>query len=146
MSLLVATTLLVSWRWLPTFELDQIERELVSPPHREHAPERTTLAPPPAPRTQTITLADEVIVRALDRGRAAFLGCYKRAAAADPLLDAVKVRLRLEIDPQGLVVAVTHDAPSDKLGNCLVAVSRGLRFAAPETPAIAEFPLLFRPE
>jgi hypothetical protein len=99
--------------------------------------------PPPVRKAQ---LPDEIVLRALDRGRAAFIGCWKRALAAEPTLDATKVTVRVEVDAVGLVVGVTHDAPSAKLGNCLTSVTRGLPFAATGTPSVAEFPLFFKPE
>jgi hypothetical protein len=97
-----------------------------------------------------VTLPDEVIVRALDQSRSAFIGCWRRALKVDPMLDPVKVKLHVEIDATGGVVAVTHEAlngtVTGKLGNCLSAVARGLKFSATFDLAVAEFPLFFRPE
>jgi hypothetical protein len=135
----------IPWQWLPSFELGPLERETAPRPREEHAPERTTLTPPATP-ARDAQLADDVVVRALDTGRSAFVGCWKRALKADPMLDATKVKVRVEVDETGAVVNVTHDATNEKLGNCLTAVSRGLRFAAPENHAVAEFPLFFQPE
>jgi len=134
----------IPWRWLPSFDLAPIT---TPPPRTEHAPERIPVTPPaPAPAARPITLPDEAILRALDPGKTAFLRCWKRALDADPLLDATKVRLHLELDASGAVTAVTHDAPSVKLGNCLAGVVRSLAFAAPGVPAVADVPLFFQPE
>ena len=135
----------IPWQWLPSFDIGPLERQTARPaPREEHAPPRTTMQPPPTP-AQLAQLPDDVVVRTIDRGRAAFMGCWKRALAADPLLDATKIKLRVEVDIIG-TVQVTHDSPNAKLGNCLVAVTRGLAFPAPPAPAYAEIPLLFQPE
>jgi len=137
----------IPWQWLPAFDIGPLERQTAKPPVREeHAPERTTMEPAPPKPAQLVQLADDVVVRALDRGRAAFIGCWKRALAADPLLDTTKIKLRVEVDPVGTVVAVTHDTTNQKLGNCLSAVTRGLPFAAAGSAAVAEFPLIFDPQ
>lgn len=136
----------IPWQWLPAFDIGPLERQTAKPPVREERVlERTTIERAPRP-AQLAQLADDVVVRALDRGRAAFIGCWKRALKVDPLLDATKIKLRVELDPAGVVVNVTHDATNEKLGNCLVAVTRGLGFEAPSTAAVAEFPLFFQPE
>ena len=136
----------IAWQWLPSFDIGPLERQAKKPPAAtEHAPERVAMTPPPAP-ARIAQLTDEVVIRALDSGRAAFVGCWKRALAADPLLDATKVRVKVEVDAEGKVLAVTHDTGNAKLGNCLALVARGLPFAASGTPAVAEFPLFFKPD
>lgn len=138
----------VAWRWLPSFDIGPLERHARPPAPSgpvEHAPTRTTMTPPTQP-VRMARVPDEVVLRALDGGRAAFVRCWKRALDADPTLDATKVTVRVELDAMGVVTAVTHDAPSAKLGNCLALVSRALGFAATGTPAVAEFPLFFQPE
>lgn len=147
----VVTLVSIAWQWLPSFDIGPLERHAKPPAPDvpvEHAPTRTTLAPPAQPTqpARMTQLPDEVVLRALDVGRAAFVRCWKRALDADPMLDATKVTVRLELDPMGAVLAVTHDAPNPKLGNCLALVSRGLVFAASGSPAVAEFPLFFKPE
>jgi hypothetical protein len=124
----------IPWQWLPAFDLGSF-RHL-------HAPPPTTAAPP----ARLAQLTDDVVVRALDRGRTAFVGCWKRARNVDPLLDATKIKLRVEIDAAGTVVNVTHDAPTERLGNCLTAVARGMVFGVPDAAAFAEFPLFFQPD
>jgi len=133
----------LSWQWLPN--LEPLTEVLPDAPREEQVPERVTLAPPPAAPARPITLPDAVILRALDTGRSAFMRCWTRALAADPLLGPMKIRLQLEIDPGGAVVTATHDASSEALGRCLTMVARGLVFAAPGAPAIAEVPLFFQP-
>ena len=137
----------IPWQWLPAFDIGPLERQTARPAAREERTlERTTMEPPVQKPAQLARLRDDIVVRALDRGRAAFIGCWRRALKADPLLDATKIKLRVELDPVGIVVNVTHDTTNEKLGNCLVAVARGLPFEAPSTAAFAEFPLLFQPQ
>src|SRR5262245_39344747 len=68
------------------------------PKTEEDAPRRQTLGTPkPAP--PPLTLPDEVVVRVMDTGRAAFQHCFKHAD-----LDAgvnYKVRLHVELDAAG---------------------------------------------
>jgi hypothetical protein len=137
----------IAWRWLPSFDIGPLERQVPPPVREERAPERVTMAEPEAPRPARLAqLADESVVRALDGGRAALVRCWKRALDADPMLDATKVTVRVELDAVGGVVAVTHDTENAKLGNCLTLVSRGLVFEATGSPAVAQFPLFFKPD
>jgi hypothetical protein len=150
MSAAVWAALLVSipWRWLPSFEVGPIARDVTPAPpsHAEHSPERIPLTPPPAAPHRTITLPDEVVVRAIDNSRSAFLACWRRALKNDPMLDATKVTIHLDVNPVGTVVGVTHDATNEKLGTCLTMVARGLSFSSPMDNATADFPLFFQPE
>jgi hypothetical protein len=145
----VAFLVTIPWRWLPSFEVGPLERETekAAAPIEKHerAPERTTLTPTPAP-ARVAVIPDEVVLRTLESGRSAFLGCWKRALKADPMLDAMKIKLRVEIDEFGQVLSVTHDSTSEKLGNCLSGVARSLSYALPPARAVAEFPLFFQPE
>ncbi len=139
----------IAWRWLPSFDIGPLERQTRPPVsvRNERAPKRVTMAEPEAPRPARLAqAADEVVVRALNGGRAALVRCWKRALDADPLLDATKVTVRVEVDAAGGVRAVTHDAANAKLGNCLALVSRGLAFEATGSPAVAQFPLFFKPD
>ena len=136
----------IAWRWLPSFEIGPLERQIAPIEKQERLPERISMTPPaPAPQRMA-RVPEEIVLRALDTGRAGFVGCWKRALAADPMLDATKVKVRVELDAVGTVLAVTHDATNAKLGNCLTMVARSLRFTAPMDPAVAEFPLFFRPD
>jgi hypothetical protein len=135
----------IAWRWLPSFDIAPVEREARPPVREERTLERTTLEPPPQP-ARLAQLGDESVVRALDGGRAALVRCWKRALDADPMLDATKVTVRVELDAVGVVVNVTHDTANAKLGNCLALVARGLVFEATGAPAVAQFPLFFKPD
>jgi hypothetical protein len=142
----------VPWRWIPALDLPPPPRAPAPPiahapsPPTEHAPTRVPVAPPRPTTPRLVTIADEVVVRALDPGRAAFLGCWARARKAEPLFDPVKIKLHVEIDETGRVVSVTHDAALPKLGACLVFVAKSLVFAPPGQPAAADIPLFFRPD
>lgn len=134
------------WQWLPN--LETLTSFVPPVPHQEQAPERVTLGRTPAMAAspaRPITLPDAVVLRALEPGRAAFLRCWTRTVSADPLIGPTKIRLQLEIDPSGAVVRASHDAPNEALGRCLTMVARGLAFAAPGAPALAEIPLFFQP-
>jgi hypothetical protein len=133
---------------MPSFEVGPLERQTRPPAQQENAPERVAHAPPPAPAEPAplVTMSDESVIRALDTGRAAFQSCWRRAMQADPMLDVTKVKVRVELDAVANVQNVTTDAPSPKLGNCLMMVARGLSFSAVGQPAVAEFPLFFQPE
>ena len=144
MSWVTVAIVSIAWQWLPAFDIGPLQRQTRKPAREEHAPER--VAPPPPAPARVAQLADDVVIRALDTGRAAFVRCWKRALDADPMLDATKVRVRVELDAAGAVLAVTHDAPNDKLGHCLAMVARGLPFVASGAPAVAEFPLFFKPD
>lgn len=116
--------------------------DATTPKREDVVPPR--LPPPTRPSpTNPIRLPDEVVTRALDTGRPAFLRCFARAQREDPTLTSVKVVLHIEIDPKGTITAVRTDAPAAKFGSCLGAVARGLRFAAPGRDAVVEAPLLF---
>lgn len=151
MSALVAMLVTISWRWLPAIDITPVERAQPAPKpiaaigKQELTPARLTLTPPPV-KQQSFELPEEALLRSIEKSRAAFAGCWKRALAADPLLEATKVKVRIELDEIGQVVAVSNDATSAKLGNCLTLVARSLQFSAPMKRAVAEFPLFFRPE
>ena len=146
----IALLVTIPWRWLPAFEVGPLERETEKAlPHsdkREDKPfERTTMPSEPSqPRADA--LPDEVVLRTLETGRAAFLGCWKRALKVNPMLEATKIKLRVELDIMGQVLNVTADTDNTKLGNCLSGVARSLKYAPPPAKAVAEFPLFFQPE
>lgn len=105
---------------------------------------RIASVPPPAPPAPAITLPDEVVVKAMDVGRQAFLRCWERAQRGDPPPAAGKVRLHLEIDERGRVTAASSDSDAPALSSCLAMVARRLPFPAPGGPAVVEVPLVFR--
>ena len=147
MSWVHVTLVSIAWRWLPSFDIAPFERQAEPAVREERSLERTTMEPDLAPKPARLAqLGDAAVVRALDGGRAALVRCWKRALDADPMLDATKVTVRVELDPVGVVVNVTHDTTNAKLGNCLTLVSRGLLFEATGEPAVAQFPLFFTPD
>lgn len=101
---------------------------------------------PPPPRT--ITLPEEVVVKAMAAGHQTFLRCWARAQRADPALGAapgaMKIGLHLEIDERGKVTAARSDSDSEALARCLAMVARTLPFPAPGKPAVVDVPLMFR--
>jgi hypothetical protein len=115
-------------------------------PKAEEPTERIALVPAAAPRAQspTLALADEVVVKAVASGHHAFLSCWTHARrSAEPPLEA-KVRLHLEVDPEGQVTTATSNSDSPVLERCLAVVARGLRFPAPGQTATVDVPLLFQ--
>jgi hypothetical protein len=105
---------------------------------------RVSSAPPRPPSLRTITLPEEVVVKAMAAGQQTFLRCWARAQRNDPALIAGKVRLRLEVDERGKVTAVQSDTESVALARCLAVVARTLPFPAPGKPAVVDLPLMFR--
>jgi hypothetical protein len=108
----------------------------------------STSPQPPPPAVRTITLPEEVVVKAMAAGQPTFLRCWARAQRADPALGAtpgaIKVRLHVELDERGKVTAVQSDSGSDALARCLAVVARTLPFPAPGKPAVVDLPLMFR--
>jgi hypothetical protein len=112
----------------------------------EEPTDRIALVPAGSPRAQspTLALADEVVVKAVASWHQAFLSCWTHARrSAEPPLEA-KVRLHLEVDPEGQVTTATSDSDSPVLERCLAVVARGLRFPAPGQTATVDVPLLFQ--
>jgi hypothetical protein len=114
-------------------------------PKQEAPPDRVASPPPRTPPpVRTITLADEVVVKAMAVGQTAFLRCWARAQRADPTLISTKVRLHLEIDEAGKVTATRSDTDSPALASCLAVVARQLPFPAPGQAAVVDLPLMFQ--
>jgi len=110
---------------------------------KQEAPSgRVSSAPPRVPPVRTITLPDEVVVKALAAGQPAFLRCWARAQRADGL-SATKVHLHIELDASGKVTATQSDSESPALSTCLTVVARRLAFPAPGRAAIVDLPLMF---
>ncbi len=100
---------------------------------------------PPAPRRAALaTLPDEVVVKAIDAGRHAFLRCWVRAQRTEAKPIASKVQLHLELDEQGAVTAVECNADSVALTRCLSLVARRLPFPAPGRAVSVDLPLMFQ--
>jgi len=107
-------------------------------------PGRVSSAPPHTPTVRSVTLPEEVVVKAMAAGQPTFLRCWAKALRLDPTLTASKVRLHLELDERGRVTAVQSDTESEALGRCLAVVARTLPFPAPGRPAVVDLPLMFR--
>lgn len=113
-------------------------------PKQEASVSRIASVPPPPPRPgPRITLADEVVVRALDTGHQAFLTCWSRAQRSDVPPGASKIKLHLEVDDAGHVVASSNDSDSPALQRCLGIVARRLVFPPPGRPAVVDLPVMF---
>lgn len=110
---------------------------------QEQPESRIPAVPPSAPPVHTVTLPDEVVVRAISGGQQAFLRCWAHAQRSDAPPTADKVRLHLEIDEQGRVTAASSDSDSPALERCLQLVARRLPFPAPGRPAAVDLPLMF---
>jgi hypothetical protein len=115
------------------------------PKHLERPAPRETLAPPRA-AVAPVTLPDQVVLHALDLGRAAIVRCFRKANGRDPTVSSYKVRVKLELDAAGGVTKATSDAEDPELAACLVRVGSRLPFPAPGQAAMVEFPLFYRPE
>ena len=110
---------------------------------KQEAPSgRVSSAPPRPPPPRTVTLPDQVIVKAMAVGQAAFLRCWARAQRIDGL-SATKVHLHIELDASGKVTATQSDSDSPVLASCLALVARRLPFPAPGRAAVVDLPLMF---
>jgi len=114
-------------------------------PKTETSPPREVLEPPVPPVT-TDTLPDEVVLRLIETGRAAFVRCFKKAVAADPLVVSFKVRIHVELDRDGAITSATADTSDTSLATCLTRAVRYLRFPASGRPVAADLPLFYRAE
>jgi len=111
---------------------------------QEAAASRVSSVPPRTPPVRSITLPEEVVVKAVGVGQSAFLRCWARAQRMEPGLSSTKVRLHIELDAAGKVIAIASDTDSATLSRCLAVVARQLPFPAPGKPAVVDLPLLFR--
>lgn len=113
---------------------------------QEQATERVSgAAPRVAGPPRAVRLADDVVMKAVGSAQPAFLRCWARAQRTEGLA-AMTVRLRLDVDEEGKVVAIRSDAEVDSpsLSRCLGLVARSLQFRAPGQPAVVDVPLMFR--
>lgn len=137
----------------PTPQVDPIKRDtikeppLVPPaePKTETIPPREVLEPR-VPPVQPDTLPDEVVLRLIETGRAAFTRCFKKAIATDPTVVSFKVRVHVELAADGAFTSVTSDAIDTALGACLTRATRWLPFPASDRPVAVDVPLLYRAE
>jgi hypothetical protein len=110
---------------------------------RERTPSRVSTGALPEPTASVATLPDEIVVRVMGTAQPEFLRCWARAQRNEGL-DGAKIRMHLEIDAHGKVIATSSDAESPTLSRCLAAIARQLPFPAPGMPAVVELPLMFR--
>lgn len=129
---------------------DDAAKPAIRPDRPPGAPERIPGIPtqridpsPPPKQQKVIHLPDEIVVRALDVVRPSFLRCFERAKQLDPLMYNVKVTLHMDVDATGAVVGASHDSDRPRLGNCLMAIGRSIKFPAPGQPAEVDVPLMF---
>ena len=107
---------------------------------------RETLAPPKPAALPTARLPDEVVMRLLETGRAAFVRCFKKAIAADPTELSFKVRLRVELDDNAAITGAHTDSPNPVLDACLSRSAAWLKFPAAGKRVVVELPLFYRGE
>lgn len=119
-----------------------IDARATPPLLEEQVPIRVPKEPAPPPR-RFVRLPDETVVRALNQLQSAFVACFKRAHRANPMLGPVRVKVRLELDPAGMVVVAANDAIDTKLSRCISMVAKQLPFPVPGAPAAVDFPLFF---
>jgi hypothetical protein len=127
----------------PATEKQELPAVSAATEKREPPTQRVSSAPPRLPPVPTVTLPEEIVLKAMSAGQIQFLRCWKRAQQADPGLDAAKVRLRLEVDAAGRVTSATSDTESAVLARCLANVARQLPFPVPGRAAVVDLPLMF---
>lgn len=110
--------------------------------HDEHPVPREVMTPPVAPAAPSLKIADDTVMRALDRGRAGFLYCFHRAQRADPTLVTLKINVHLAVDASGAVTSARTDVSDPQLAACLVRAASRLTFPAPEAAAVADLTFL----
>ena len=110
---------------------------------KTEAPTRREVIAPRAPTPQTVTLPDEVVVRAVQAAQPSFARCFKRAMQTDAYDAPFKVTLHLEVDDTGKITGGRTDAASRTLNNCLLRVGFGLELGAPGHAAVVDVPLFF---
>ena len=115
-------------------------------PKLDEVPVRREPLAPPAPAPPADTLPDEIVMRLLDTGRAAFVRCFKKAIAADPTELAFKVRIHVELDENAVITATRTDAINPALNTCLVRSVRWLKFPATGRRVAVDLPLFYRGE
>ncbi|HEY5925184.1 MAG TPA: hypothetical protein VIV11_26055 [Kofleriaceae bacterium] len=109
---------------------------------------RETLAPPApiAPKPPADRLPDDVVLKLIETGRAAFVRCFKKAVHADPTVLSFKVRVHVELDGDGAIRVATADTTDTELGGCLVRALGWLRFPASGRLVAVDLPLFYRAE
>ena len=90
------------------------------------------------------TLPDEVVMKLLEGGRAAFVRCFKKAVQADPTTLSFKVRVHVELDGDGAITTANADTSDAALAGCLVRSVAWLKFPASGRAVAVELPLFYR--
>jgi hypothetical protein len=118
---------------------------LSTTPRREEPAPRETVAPrkPAAEPSRRAAFNEDVIQAAMRPLQPTFAACWKRAQRNDPTLTSARIKLSLEVDWSGAVIASRTDALDDKLGACLANVARRLRFPEPGRTLAFDVPLIF---
>jgi hypothetical protein len=124
------------------------EPPLVPPagPKAEPPTRRETAAPPSPPTAQLDRLPDDVVMKLAETGRAAFVRCFKKAYQTDPTQFSFKVRVHVELDPDGAITTANADTSDQALAGCLVRSLGWLKFPAAGKPVMFDLPLFYRAE
>lgn len=134
---------------VPTTDREMLkEPPLVPPPgpKTEPAPPPRERLAPRAPTAQLARLPDDVVMRLAETGRAAFVRCFKKAYNADPTVASFKVRVHVELDPDGAITTANADTTDQTLAGCLVRSLGWLKFPASGKPVAFDLPLFYRAE
>lgn len=134
----------------PKPEREMLKEPPLVPPARPKAevePKRETLAPPPPPPSEpAVRLPDDVVLKLLEGGRAAFARCFKLAVKADPTVTSFKVTVHVELDGDGAITSASADAQDQALAGCLSRATGWLKFPATGKRVVVELPLFYRGE
>jgi len=107
---------------------------------------RQTFEPRPLSGPPLDTLPDDVVLKLLETGRAAFVRCFKKAVANDPTTLSFKVKVHVELDGGGAILRANADTTDTALAECLVRSLGWLRFPASGRDVAVELPLFYRAE
>jgi len=143
----------IGWRapiWLSPAPQDAaIAPVAPAPPAAMPVPKREEKSPPPREVPKKVIVGermpDEVVVKVMEVGRAAFGRCFKKAYDADPLA-TFKVRLHVELDARGRVTSIKADTTNEALASCLTRVGSGLPYPTTGRPVVVDLPLFYRHE
>ena len=124
------------------------EPPLVPPigPKVEDGPWPREAAVPQEPRPVFDTLPDVVVMKLLETNRAAFVRCFKLARKRDPLMTSFKVKVHVELDGDGAIMATKSDAIDRELGACVLRATEWIKFPASGKPVAVDLPLFYRVE
>lgn len=114
-------------------------------PKRETFEQRKQRVLDEAPKPPPERMPDEVVVKVIEVGRAGFGRCFKKASDLDPYA-AFKVRLHVELDPQGRVTTINTDTTNAALASCLVRVGSSLPYPMTGHTVVVDLPLFYRRE